>query len=325
MFFVITRFAVQEQEIEKFYDLPFLELMDSAHYVHKSNCNPCDIECASLLSIKTGACPEDCKYCSQSGHYKTSIEREKLLPIVDVINRAKAAKKSGATRFCMGAAWRGVPKKAMPAVLEMIKEVKALGLETCVTLGTLETHQAEALKNAGLDYYNHNLDTSRDYYPSVITTRTYDDRLVTIQRVRDAGINVCCGGILGLGESSEDRIKLIAELSEMQPCPQSVPINRLVPMKGTPLENVESIDDIEFVKIIAVTRLAMPKTVIRLSAGRESMSELMQALCFYVGANSVFFGEKLLTAQNFAENDDLKMFAKLGLKASELVESACSV
>lgn len=313
---------MERTEIEKLYNLPFGELLHQASSTHRENFDPNEVQCATLLSIKTGACPEDCKYCSQSGHYKTDIEREKLLPIDEIVAKAKEAKSNGATRFCMGAAWRTPPKKSMDHIIEAIRAVKAEGLEACVTLGMLDSDQAKSLKEAGLDYYNHNLDTSREHYPNVITTRTYDQRLETIKSVSEAGINVCCGGILGLGESRADRIAMLAELSNMNPKPKSVPINRLVPIEGTPMESNASIDDLEFVRTVAVARLVLPKAMIRLSAGRETMSELMQAICFYAGANSIFLGSKLLTVPNKVMTDDRNLLSMLGMRASELVEEA---
>lgn len=303
------------QDILAVYDAPFHDLIYRAHTVHREHHQHNALHVAQLLSIKTGACPEDCGYCSQSGHYKTHVEKEKLLSLQCVLEEAKAAKEGGATRFCMGAAWRSPPESALAQIKEMIQGVKALGLETCMTLGMLDEAQAKALHEAGLDYYNHNIDTSPSYYEKVITTRTFKDRLDTIQNVRDAGISVCCGGILGLGETKEDRIEFISVLANMETPPESIPINRLITVKGTPLENAEPIENFEFVRTIATVRIFAPKSVIRLSAGRVSMSDELQALCFFAGANSVWRGERLLTEENPRLEKDKVLFNKLGLES----------
>ncbi len=301
-------------EIEALFTLPFNDLMFQAQTVHREFHDPNAVQVSTLLSIKTGACPEDCKYCSQSGHYNTGLEKEKLLEIAKVVEEARAAKATGASRFCMGAAWRSPREKDMPYVLEMVRQVKSLGVETCMTLGMLSRDQAFALADAGLDYYNHNLDTSPDHYNSIITTRTYQDRLDTLSNVRDAGMKVCCGGILGLGESRRDRAGLLMQLANLSEHPDSVPINMLVKIAGTPLEGVEDLDPFEFVRTIAVARILMPKSFVRLSAGREKMNEQMQSLCFLAGANSIFYGEKLLTTPNAEASQDMKLFDKLGIK-----------
>jgi len=311
-------------EIKSLYDLPFMELLFQAHSIHKKYFTPNEMQLCSLLSIKTGTCPEDCAYCPQSGHYQTNVEREKILSVEEVIAAAKRAKENGAVRFCMGAAWRNPPVKDFPQVLAMIKAVKALGLETCATLGMLDENQAKALKQAGLDFYNHNLDTSPDYYQKIITTRIYGDRLKTLEEINKAGLHTCCGGIIGMGESVEDRLELLKQLAILDPPPKSVPINRLIPINGTPLENSPVIDNIEFIRIIAVARIMLPTSMLRLSAGRETMSEEMQILCFFAGSNSIFFGEKLLTAKNPACNQDLSMFKKLGIHIKQANHAAIS-
>lgn len=304
-------------EIQALYAQPFLDLVFEAQRVHRQNFSANTVQVSTLLSIKTGKCPEDCKYCSQSAHYDSKLEAEKRIAVEKVIREAQAAKASGSSRFCMGAAWRNPHERDMPYVLEMVKEVKALGLETCMTLGMLNQSQAERLKDAGLDYYNHNLDTSREYYSHIITTRTFDDRLNTLDHVRQAGMKVCSGGIVGLGESRQDRIGLLHELATMPIHPESVPINMLVPIEGTPLEDVEKLDVTEWIRTIAVARIIMPKSYIRLSAGRESLSDSDQALAFMAGANSLFSGEKLLTTPNAGEGKDQILFDKLGLKAEK--------
>jgi len=306
------------KEIETLYELPFNDLMFKAQGVHRANHDPNAVQISTLLSIKTGACPEDCKYCSQSGHYNTALEKEKLLAVEKVVQEAKAAKEKGASRFCMGAAWRSPRDKDMASVVEMVRQVKQLGLETCMTLGMLTEHQAEQLAEAGLDYYNHNLDTSEAYYKQIITTRTYQDRLDTLDNVRKAGMKVCCGGILGLGESRQDLVGLLMQLANLPHHPESVPINMLVKVPGTPLENVEDIDQFEFIRTIAVARIVMPESFVRLSAGRESMNDQMQSLCFLAGANSIFYGEKLLTTPNSEASSDMKLFQRLGIKPLEL-------
>ncbi|MBC2769677.1 biotin synthase BioB [Pusillimonas minor] len=297
------------------YELPFPELMYQAQTVHRQHHDPSAVQLSSLLSIKTGGCPEDCSYCPQSSRYDTPVEKDDLLPIEEVLQAAREAKASGAQRFCMGAAWRSPKAHHIDAVADMVRQVKALGLETCVTLGMLKDGQAEQLKAAGLDYYNHNLDTSPEFYGKIISTRTYQDRLDTLERVRDAGINVCCGGIVGLGESRRERAGLIVQLANMSPYPDSVPINNLVKVEGTPLYDTPDIDPLEFVRTIAIARITMPKTYVRLSAGREEMSDTMQTLCFMAGANSIFYGEKLLTTGNPQFVEDQKLFERLGLHA----------
>lgn len=301
------------ESVTALYDLPFIELIFRAQTVHRQHFNPNEIQLSTLLSIKTGSCPEDCSYCPQSGHYDTGLKKESLLDIKATLEEAARAKESGATRFCMGAAWRSPPKKDFPAVLEMIKGVKALGLEACVTLGMLDKEQTAALREAGLDYYNHNLDTSPEYYKKITTTRTYEDRLQTLENIREAGINTCCGGIVGMGETRQDRIAFLLQLANLPKAPESVPINRLMAMKGTPLEHVEQIDHLEFIRTIAVTRIMMPTSYVRLSAGRDTMSEEMHALCFMAGANSIFSGDKLLTAPNPETDTDAVLMRKLGI------------
>lgn len=292
---------------------PFNDLLFKAQSIHREHHNPNALQASTLLSIKTGSCTEDCAYCPQSALYDTGIERESLLSLDEVRSAAKNAKAQGATRFCMGAAWRNPSDKDLDSVIEMIKVVQSEQLETCVTLGMLTERQSKRLADVGLDYYNHNLDTSPEFYGEVITTRDYQDRLDTLQNVRDSGINVCCGGILGMGESRTERVGLIVELANMNPQPGSVPINLLVQVEGTPLFGTPELDPIEFVRMIATTRIMLPKTYIRLSAGRESMDDAMQALCFHAGANSVFFGEKLLTTPNPDTNKDVSLFERLGL------------
>ena len=305
------------EEIQTLYDQPFLDLVFTAQSVHRQHFPANIIQVSTLLSIKTGKCPEDCKYCSQSVHYDSKLEAEKRIAVETVIREAQAAKDSGSSRFCMGAAWRNPHERDMPYVLEMVKEVKALGLETCMTLGMLNSSQAERLKDAGLDYYNHNLDTSREYYSHIISTRTFDNRLDTLNHVRQAGMKVCSGGIVGLGENASDRIGLLHELATMPTHPESVPINMLVPIEGTPLADVEKLDVTEWIRTIAVARIIMPHSYIRLSAGRESLTDSDQALAFMAGANSLFSGDKLLTTPNAGEGKDQILFAKLGLSAEK--------
>lgn len=300
-------------EISTIYQQPFNDLLHTAHTLHKQHHEANTLQFATLLSIKTGACPEDCGYCSQSGHHKTHVEKEKLMSVSDVLNSAKEAKEGGAKRFCMGAAWRCPPEKVMPELKEMIAGVKALGLETCMTLGMLSQEQACTLKDAGLDFYNHNIDTSPSYYEKVVTTRKFSDRLDTLDHVRKAGINVCCGGILGLGETREDRIEFLQTLANMDTPPESVPINRLIPVEGTPLAKAQPVEGIELVRTIATARILMPQSIIRLTAGRTEMSDELQALCYYAGANSVFIGDKLLTEENPQRAKDKTLFNKLGL------------
>ena len=305
--------AATLKEIQALFDLPFNDLLFKAQTVHRENFDPNAVQVSTLLSIKTGACPEDCSYCPQSIRHDTNLEKEALMEINAVVQAAKEAKENGASRFCMGAAWRSPKDRDLNKVTRMVEEVKALGMETCVTLGMLEKGQAQRLKDSGLDYYNHNLDTSEDYYSKIITTRTYQDRLDTISNVREAGINVCSGGIIGMGEEEVDRAKMLQTLANMQPPPESVPINQLIKVKGTPLDAVEELDSIEFIKMIAVARILMPKSHVRLSAGRSEMSDEMQAMCFFAGANSIFYGDKLLTTDNPEENADHRLFEKLGL------------
>ena len=317
-------------EIRQLFQLPFNDLLFQAHTIHRANFDPNEVQISSLLSIKTGACAEDCGYCSQSAHHKTELEKEKLLPLDVVMERARTAKAKGSTRFCMGAAWRNPTDKNLDKVIEMVKQVKSLGMETCLTLGMLTEEQTSKLKQAGLDYYNHNLDTSPEFYGNVITTRTFQDRLDTLKHVRDNGIKTCSGGILGMGETSTDRASMLQQLANLPQHPESVPINMLVQIEGTPLYGADKIDPIEFVKSIAVARILMPKSQVRLSAGRHEMSEEMQAMCFFAGANSIFYGEKLLTTDNCEANDDLAMFQRLGIHPQALEEneafhaSACS-
>ena len=301
-------------EIEALFALPFMDLVWRAQQVHREHFDANEIQRSTLLSVKTGGCSEDCGYCSQSARNKTELEREKLLPVADVVAAAKAAKAKGASRFCMGAAWRGPKDKDLEPVLEMIREVKALGMQTCVTLGMLKDGQAEQLADAGLDYYNHNLDTAAEFYANVITTHSQQDRIDTIGEVRKAGINVCSGGIIGMGESRRNRAALIAQLANLSPAPESVPINNLVAIPGTPMAGVKGVDNFEFVRTIAAARITMPTSFVRLSAGREAMSDEMQALCFLAGANSMFYGDKLLTTGNPDVDRDEALFEKLGLR-----------
>ena len=300
-------------EAQALYALPFMELLYQAQTVHRAHHDPQQIQISTLLSIKTGACPEDCKYCPQSARYHTGVNREALLKIDEILTAAERAREQGATRFCMGAAWRDPKEKDMPYLVEIVRRVKALGLETCMTLGMLDETKAQTLADAGLDYYNHNLDTSRRYYGEIITTRNYDDRLHTLQHVRNAGMKICSGGILGMGEADDDRLSMLVELANLDPPPESVPINQLVRVKGTPLAQADDLEPFDFIRVIAVARILMPKSAVRLSAGRESMNEQMQALCFMAGANSIFYGCKLLTTPNPEEDRDAALFAKLGL------------
>jgi len=302
-------------EIEALYALPFMDLLFRAQQVHREHFNANEVQLSTLLSIKTGGCSEDCGYCPQASTAESGVEASKLMPLVDVIEAAQAAKDQGATRFCMGAAWRSPKERDMERVTDMVREVRALGLETCMTLGMLEAEQAQALKDAGLDYYNHNLDSAPEFYESIITTRTYQDRLDTLGHVRAAGINVCCGGIVGMGESRKERAGLVAQLANLNPYPESVPINNLVAVEGTPLANTAPLDPFEFVRTIAIARITMPLTMVRLSAGREQMDEALQALCFAAGANSIFYGDKLLTTSNPQAELDRQLFVRLGLKA----------
>ncbi|WP_318473427.1 biotin synthase BioB [Photobacterium leiognathi] len=307
------------EEVQALFDKPFMDLVFEAQQVHRQYHQPNQVQVSTLLSIKTGACPEDCKYCPQSAHYRTDVDKERLLEVERVLDAANKAKESGATRFCMGAAWKNPKERDMPYLLDMVKGVKAMGLETCMTLGMITGDQANTLAEAGLDYYNHNLDTSPEYYGNIITTRTYQDRLDTLSHVRDAGMKICSGGIIGMGESSRDRAGLLVELANLPVHPESVPINMLVKVKGTPLESAEDVDPFDFIRIVAVARIIMPKSAVRLSAGREDMNEQMQALCFMAGANSVFYGCKLLTTPNPGEDKDMQLFAKLGINSEQQV------
>jgi biotin synthase len=302
-------------EVESLFAIPFLDLLFHAQRVHRQHQQPSTVQMSTLLSIKTGACPEDCKYCSQSVRYDTGLDRETLLEVGQVVDSARKAKEAGATRFCMGAAYRSPKPKQVAAIAQMIREVRALGMETCATLGMLTPDQAVELKEAGLDYYNHNIDTSPEYYDKVITTRTFQDRLDTLEAVRGAGLKVCCGGILGMGETMRDRAQMLITLANLPTHPESVPINQLVQIPGTPLHGKAGVDPFDFVRVIAVARLLMPKAHVRLSAGREAMNDELQALCFMAGANSMFYGEKLLTTGNPDVARDQQLFSRLGLKA----------
>jgi biotin synthase len=304
-------------EVRALFELPFPELMFRAQSLHRQYFDPTEVQISTLLSVKTGGCPEDCAYCPQSARYDTGVRAEKLMALDAVLAEARAAKASGASRFCMGAAWREPKERDLDAVCAMVEGVKALGMETCATLGMLTAPQASRLKAAGLDYYNHNLDTSPEFYGEIITTRTYRDRLDTLARVRDAGIHVCCGGIVGMGESRDDRAGMIATLASLPVHPESVPINMLVQVAGTPLAGEGKLDPIEFVRTIAAARITMPRSMVRLSAGREDMSEETQALCFLAGANSIFYGPKLLTTPNPGRDRDRELMARLGLSAME--------
>jgi biotin synthase len=312
------------EEIAELFDLPLTELVFRAAEVHRQHHAAGEVQLCTLLSIKTGGCPEDCGYCSQSSHHSTGLKAEKLMDVEAVIASARKAKQHGSQRFCMGAAWREPKDRDMPALTRMVTEVKAMGLETCMTLGMLNREQARALAGAGLDYYNHNIDTSPEHYGDIITTRTFQERLDTLEEVRNAGIAVCCGGIVGMGETRDDRVGFVHALATLPRHPESVPINALVPIKGTPLgdmlDGVKMIDDIDFVRTVAVARITMPQSMVRLSAGRESMSESTQALCFLGGANSIFTGDKLLTAANAGDDKDAALFSKLGLKPLKAAE-----
>ena len=302
-------------EAEALYALPFAELMFRAQTVHRAHHNPETVQLSTLLSIKTGACPEDCAYCPQSVRFDTALKSEALLPLTQVLKHARAAKVAGATRFCMGAAWRSPKRKDIERVAEMVREVRALGMETCATLGMLTPAQAAELKQAGLDYYNHNLDSSEEFYSEIITTRTYQDRLDTLTAVRDAGINVCCGGIVGMGETLRDRAQLLVTLANLPQPPESVPINQLVRVPGTPLADVDPVDPFDFIRTIAVARIMIPRAQVRLSAGRSEMSDELQALALLAGANSIFYGEKLLTTGNPDVDRDRRLLARLGMRA----------
>ena len=302
------------EEVLALFNQPFNDLLFQAQVTHRQHFNPNEVQLSTLLSIKTGACPEDCKYCPQSARYDTGLEKEKLMAVEQVIKEARAAKETGATRFCMGAAWRSPKDKDLPYVAEMVREVKALGMETCMTLGMLKEEQAQMLAEAGLDYYNHNLDTSPEFYGEVITTRTYQDRLNTLGNVRKAGMKVCAGGIVGMGEGEKDRAGLLMQLANLPQQPESVPINMLVKVAGTPLDQEQDLDPFEFIRTIAVARIMMPKSHVRLSAGREEMNDQMQAMAFMAGANSIFYCEKLLTTPNPKANKDMELLDRLGIK-----------
>ncbi len=311
-------------EVQALFEMPFNDLLYQAQSVHRRNFQPNQVQLSTLLSIKTGACPEDCAYCPQSVRYDTGLQREPLMALDQVLEAASRAKQAGATRFCMGAAWRSPKGKDLERVADMVREVRALGLETCATLGMLDEQQVEVLREAGLDYYNHNLDTSEAFYGEIVTTRTYEDRLNTLEHVRQAGMKVCCGGIIGMGESRADRIELLRTLANLPEHPQSVPINQLVRVEGTPLANQEAADPIEFVRTIAVARILMPRSYVRLSAGRTEMSDETQALCFLAGANSIFGGDKLLTTDNPELNADQQLFGRLGLEVEAAPGAAAS-
>ncbi|MCX7279849.1 MAG: biotin synthase BioB [Burkholderiales bacterium] len=308
---VIERWKVAD--VVALYAKPFMDLLFLAQQVHREHFDANEVQLSTLLSIKTGGCAEDCGYCPQSAHFETDVQAEKLMRLDEVVLAARAAKAQGATRFCMGAAWRSPKKRDLDRVTEMVREVRALGLETCMTLGMLDGEQARALKDAGLDYYNHNLDSAPEFYSRIVSTRTYQDRLDTLAEVRSAGINVCCGGIVGMGESRTHRAGLIAQLANLDPYPESVPINNLVQVEGTPLAETESLDPFEFVRTVAVARITMPRAMVRLSAGREQMNEALQVLCFAAGANSIFYGDKLLTTANPQATRDRALFDRLGL------------
>lgn len=311
-------------EIRAIMDQPFNDLMFQAQSVHRQHFNPNEIQTSTLVNIKSGGCAEDCSYCSQSSRYDTGLEKEKMMAVQEVLDKAVAAKEKGATRLCMGAAWRNPNKKDFPTVLEMVKVVKGLGMETCLTLGMLDDEQVAMLKDAGLDYYNHNLDTSEAYYPKVITTRTFQDRLDTIDKVQKAGINVCSGGIIGMGEAHADRAELLRTFANMRHHPDSVPVNLLVPIEGTPLAEMRGkTDSFEFIRVIATARILMPKSYVRLSAGRMELSDEAQALCFMAGANSIFYGDKLLTTENPESDHDSMLFAKLGINMQKLAKAHC--
>ena len=310
----VIRHQWSQREVAELFEMPFMDLMFQAQQVHREHFEPNRVQLSTLISIKTGACPEDCAYCPQSGHYDTELEKEKLLPIPEILEAAQAAVDSGATRFCMGAAWRNPSDRELPQVLATVKAVKELGLETCATLGMLKPQQAHQLAEAGLDYYNHNLDTSENYYDQIITTRTYQDRLDTLEAVRDAGMNVCAGGIVGMGEEESDRIGLLRTLANLPKPPESVPINMLVKIPGTPLEDVADLDEFDFIRTIAVARILMPQSYVRLSAGRDEMNDQMQALCFMAGANSIFYGDELLTTDNASCKHDRELFDRLGIQ-----------
>jgi biotin synthase len=321
----VTRHDWTLAEVRALFEQPFNDLLFQAQSMHRAHFDPNRVQVSTLLSIKTGACPEDCKYCPQSGHYNTGLDKEKLMEVQKVLQAAAEAKAIGSTRFCMGAAWKHPSAKDMPYVLEMVKGVKKLGLETCMTLGKLTQEQTQSLAEAGLDYYNHNLETSPEFYGNIITTRTYSERLQTLAYVREAGMKICSGGILGMGESVDDRAGLLIQLANLPEHPESVPINMLVKVKGTPLAEEKDVDPFDFIRTLAVARIMMPKSHVRLSAGREQMNEQMQALAFMAGANSIFYGEKLLTTTNPQAEKDMQLFARLGIKPEEREEHADEV
>lgn len=302
------------EQAKTIFNWPLNEIIYEAQTIHREHFVPNKVQISTLLSIKTGSCPENCSYCPQSAHYKTGIEKEPLMALDDVLEAAKRAKEAGASRFCMGAAWRGPRDEDLNQVCTMVSEVKRLGLETCVTLGLLKDDQASRLKEAGLDFYNHNIDTSEDFYKNIITTRTFQDRIDTLDKVRKVGLKICCGGIIGMGENNDDRIKMLVTLANLDEPPESVPINKLIRVPGTPLEGQEDVDPFDFIRTIALARILMPKSYVRLSAGREQMSDEMQALCFFAGANSIFYGEKLLTTENPIPENDQFLFKRLGLE-----------
>ncbi|MGX9418299.1 biotin synthase BioB [Vibrio sp. WJH972] len=315
-----TRHNWTISDVNALLEKPFMDLLFEAQQVHRQYQQHNYVQVSTLLSIKTGACPEDCKYCPQSAHYRTDVDKERLMEVERVLDAAQKAKTSGSTRFCMGAAWKNPKERDMPLLKEMISGVKDLGLETCMTLGMLTPNQAKDLSDAGLDYYNHNLDTSPEFYGNIITTRTYQDRLDTLSHVRDAGMKICSGGIIGMGESTNDRAGLLCELANLPVPPESVPINMLVKVKGTPLEEVDDVESFDFIRLIAAARIMMPQSAVRLSAGREQMNEQMQTLCFMAGANSIFYGCKLLTTPNPAEDSDMMLFEKLGINSQQVVQ-----
>lgn len=308
------------EEARRLFDLPFMELLFQAQTVHRQNFDPNRVQMSRLLSIKTGGCPEDCSYCSQSARYDSGLSASKLMEVQRVIAEARKARDAGATRYCMGAAWRSPKERDMAQIVAMIEGVKSLGMETCMTLGMLDGDQAKRLKAAGLDYYNHNIDTSEAHYSNVISTRSFADRLETLQNVRDSGIKVCSGGIMGLGEGTQDRVDMLVTLANLPEPPESVPVNMLIPVEGTPLADAEPVDPIDFIRVIATARIMMPQSHVRLSAGRTEMSDEMQALCFFAGANSIFVGDTLLTKDNPDEDDDMRLFAKLGIQPMKVHE-----
>ena len=309
-------------QAQAIYNQPFNELLFSAQTVHRKHFDPNQVQLSRLLNVKTGGCPEDCAYCSQSAHHNSGLSASKLMEVERVIEEARKARAAGASRYCMGAAWRGPKERDLDVICAMVRGVKALGMETCMTLGMLTSRDAQALKFAGLDYYNHNIDTSERFYSEIITTRTFSDRLETLERVREAGIKVCCGGIIGMGEEPADRVDMLVTLANLPQHPESVPINLLIPIEGTPLEDAAPLDPIAFVRTVALARIMMPRSMVRLSAGRSAMSDELQALCFFAGANSIFMGETLLTAGNPAEDKDAALFSKLGLSPMPVEEQA---